>query len=249
MRFEGQVAVITGGSRGIGFAIAQRIVEENGRVCITGRKPEALAEAVDLLGGPAVAMGVAGSADDDDHQDDVIRRVLEVFGSLNVLVNNAGINPAYGSIFNVPRAAMDDIVNVNVIAMLSWTKKACAAYLAEAGGAVVNISSIAGLRPAAGIGFYGASKAAGLLMTQQLAIELAPKVRVNSVAPAVVETRFAAPLFKGRSEEVAATYPMKRLGQPNEVAGAVAYLASSDAAWVTGQTITVDGGLLLTGGA
>src|SRR5690606_25732747 len=116
------------------------------------------------------------------------------------------------------------------------------------GGAVVNVASVAGLRPATGIGMYGASKAALIHLTQQLAVELAPAVRVNAVAPAVVKTRFATALYEGREAEVAAAYPLKRLGVPGDVAGAVAYLASDEAAWVTGQTIVVDGGMTCTGG-
>src|SRR5690606_30675422 len=126
--------------------------------------------------------------------------------------------------------------------------KAVAAGLSAPGGAVVNIASVAGLRPAAGIGFYGTSKAALIHLTQQLAVELAPDVRVNAVAPAVVRTRFAGALFDGREAEVAATYPRGRLGEPDDIGAAVAFLASGDAAWVTGQTLVVDGGLTLSGG-
>ncbi len=113
---------------------------------------------------------------------------------------------------------------------------------------MVNVSSIAGIRPAPGIGFYGASKAMLAQITQQLALELAPKIRVNAVAPAVVKTRFASALYEGKEEEVIATYPLARLGVPEDVAGAVAYLLSSDAAWVTGQLLVLDGGLTLRGG-
>jgi 3-oxoacyl-[acyl-carrier protein] reductase len=107
---------------------------------------------------------------------------------------------------------------------------------------------VAGLRPAQGIGAYGASKAALLHATQQLAVELAPDVRINAVAPAVVRTRFGGPLFEGKEADVASRYPLARLGEPADVAAAVAYLASDDAAWITGLVLTVDGGLTLTGG-
>jgi NAD(P)-dependent dehydrogenase (short-subunit alcohol dehydrogenase family) len=112
----------------------------------------------------------------------------------------------------------------------------------------VNISLVSGVKPAPGIAMYGASKAMLISLTESLAVELGPGVRVNAVAPAIVKTAFATPLFEGREEEVASLYPLKRLGVVEDVAGAVAYLLSSDAAWVTGQTITLDGGVTLAGG-
>ncbi|QDO88559.1 SDR family oxidoreductase [Ornithinimicrobium ciconiae] len=247
-RFAGRVALVTGASRGIGLAVAHRIVREGGQVCVTGRKQEGLMEAVAELGGADVALGVAGSADDPKHQDATVAAVLERFGALDVLVNNTGINPAYGPLSEADFGALRKILEVNVLGALAWTRKATAAALGERGGAVVNLASVAGLRHAAGIGFYGTSKAALMHLTQQLAVELAPQVRVNAVAPAIVKTRFAAALFEGREQEAAAAYPLGRLGAPDDIAAAVAFLASEDAAWITGQTLVVDGGLTLTGG-
>lgn len=247
-RFEGRVALITGASRGIGLAIAQRIVAEGGRVCITGRNADTLAEAVDRLGGTGRALSIAGAADDAEHQDKAIRAVTGEFGGLDVLVNNTGINPAHGPLFEMTPSAMRRVLEVNVLAALSWVRKAYEVSFAERGGAVVNVASLAGLRPARGIGFYGASKAALIHLTQQLATELAPTVRVNAVAPAVVKTRFAGPLFEGKEDSVAAEYPLARLGEPRDIAAAVAFLGSEDASWVTGHVLTVDGGLALGGG-
>lgn len=247
-RFSGQVAIVTGASRGIGLGIAQRLVDEGAQVCITARKEAALAEAADVLG-DGRAIYVAGSADDPAHQDEAIAATIERFGRLDLLVNNTGINPVYGRAIEVDLAAVEKIFKVNVVSALSWAQKAYAASLAEHGGAIVNVASIAGLKPAPNIGMYGASKSALIHLTEELAVELGPSVRVNAVAPAVVKTKFANALYEGREAEVAAEYPLKRLGEPEDIAAVVAFLLSQDAAWVTGQTIVVDGGLTLTGGS
>ncbi len=247
-RFDGRVAVVTGASRGIGLAVAERFVAEGGRVCVTARGQEALDAAVTRLGGPGVAIGVAGKADDPEHRAAAVAATREAFGGIDVLVNNTGINPVAGPLGSVEPAAAAKIFGVNVVAAVGWVEAARTAGLgSRPGAAVVNIASIAGLRPSYPIGMYGASKAALIHATMQLAVELAPAVRVNAVAPAVVKTQFATLLYEGREEEVAAGYPLRRLGVPQDISGVVAFLASDDAAWVTGQTLVVDGGLTIAG--
>lgn len=248
-RLAGRTAIVTGASRGIGLGIAQRLVDEGANVVITARRAAALEEAAVALGGPDQAVWVAGSADDPDHQDEVIATAADAFGErATLLVNNTGINPVYGPLMGLDLAAARKIVEVNCLAALSWVQKLHADGLADRGGAIVNVASVAGLRSAPGIAFYGASKAMLIHLTQELAVELGPSVRVNAVAPAVVKTRFATALYEGREEQVAAAYPLARLGAPEDIAGAVAFLLSEDAAWMTGQVTVVDGGLLLKGG-
>lgn len=247
-RFEGKTAIVTGASRGIGLAIAQRLVADGARVVVTGRKEPALAEAVAELGGPEVALGVAGHADDTEHQAEVVAKAVATFGSADLLVNNTGINPVYGPLVDIDLDAARKIVDVNCIAAVSWVQQVHRAWMAEHGGAVVNVASVAGRRPAPGIAFYGASKAMLIHLTEELAVELGPDIRVNAVAPAVVKTRFATALYEGREDEVAAAYPLKRLGVPDDIGSVVAFLLSADAAWMTGQTLVVDGGVLLGGG-
>lgn len=245
-RFDGRTALVTGASRGIGLGVAQRLVADGARVCITARKPEALAEAVTALGGPEHAIGVPGHSDDPEHRADAVARTVETFGSLDFLVNNAGINPVYGRMVELDLDAARKVLEVNVLGTLGWIQQACGAGLGD-GGAIVNVSSVAGLRPAPKLGLYGASKAMLIHLTEQLAVELGPRVRVNAIAPAIVKTRFAAALYEGREEKVASAYPLKRLGMPEDVSGVVAFLLSDDAAWLTGRTVVIDGGVTLMG--
>jgi NAD(P)-dependent dehydrogenase (short-subunit alcohol dehydrogenase family) len=247
-RLAGRTAIVTGASRGIGLGIAQRLVAEGARVCVTARKQEALDEAVETLGGPEHAIAVAGRGDDVEHQVQAVKSTVEAFGSVDLLVNNAGINPVYGPMVELDLDAARKIFEVNCLAALSWVQQVHRGWMSEHGGAIVNVSSVAGLKPAPGIGFYGASKAMLSHITSELAVELGPDIRVNAVAPAVVKTRFATALYEGREEEVAAAYPLKRLGVPEDIGSVVAFLLSEDAGWLTGQTLVVDGGVTLTGG-
>lgn len=246
---DGAVAIVTGASRGIGLGIAGRLVAEGAKVVITARKPEALAEAVESLGGPDHALGITGNAAEETHQDEVIAAARETFGGLHYLVNNTGINPVYGPMLDSDVTVARKVLDVNVVAAFSWIKKAVAAGLGDDAhpGAVVNLASVAGQGASGVIGWYGVSKAALIHLTTELGYQLGPDVRVNAVAPAVVKTRFAEALYEGREEKVILAYPMKRLGTPEDVAGAVSFLLSSDSSWVTGQTLTIDGGVTLGG--
>ena len=247
---ENKVAIVTGASRGIGLAIAHRLVADGARVVITARQPEALAEAVEALGGPAHALGVAGHADDVSHQYKVVAATIATFGRLDYLVNNAGINPSFGPMLETDLDAARKVLEVNVLGAFSWTQKAVGTGLGtpEApGGAIVNVASIAGLGATGLLGWYAVSKAAMIHLTTELGYQLGPDVRVNAVAPGVVKTDFAQALYEGREAKVTNKYPLKRLGVPEDIAGAVSFLLSSDASWMTGQTVVVDGGASLAG--
>jgi NAD(P)-dependent dehydrogenase (short-subunit alcohol dehydrogenase family) len=247
---EKKVAIVTGASRGIGLGIARRLVDDGARVVITARRPEALAEAVEALGGPAHALAIAGHADDAAHQDEVVAAARETFGRLDYLVNNAGINPSFGPMLETEIDSARKILEVNVLSAFSWTKKAVGAGLGTPqapGGAIVNVASIAGLGATGLLGWYAVSKAALIHLTTELGYQLGPDVRVNAVAPGIVKTDFAQALYEGREDKVSRRYPLKRLGVPRDISGAVSFLLSGDSSWMTGQTVVLDGGATLAG--
>ena len=246
-RFAGRTAIVTGASRGIGLGIAARLLAEGASVVITARGQEGLDAAVAELDAPGRVLGVAGKADDEEHQSAVVARAEEAFGPVDMLGNNTGINPVCGRTVDIDLAAARKITEVNALGTLAWTQKVYHSGLGERGGAVVNIASIAGLAPSPGIGWYGATKALITRLTQELAVEVGPAVRVNAVAPGVVKTRFAEALYTGREESMSAALPAGRLGVPEDIAGPVAFLLSDDADWITGQTLVVDGGAHIVG--
>jgi NAD(P)-dependent dehydrogenase (short-subunit alcohol dehydrogenase family) len=248
-RFAGKAALVTGGSRGIGYGIAERILAEGGSVVITGRKQEGLDEAAASLDAGDRLKTVAGNAADAGHRAEAIDMCIGSFGSLDHVVGNVGINPFYGSTLDIPLDTARKIMDTNVISTLGLAQQAWHRWwkdnaTTEAGGSMVIIASVAGLRSAGPIGIYGTSKAALLQLTQQLSIDLAPTVRVNAISPAVIKTRFAAALYEADEEGVADGYPMKRLGTPEDIGAAAAYFLSADSGWTTGQNLVIDGGAL-----
>ncbi|HEY3261688.1 MAG TPA: SDR family oxidoreductase [Pseudonocardiaceae bacterium] len=250
--FVGRAALVTGASRGIGHAIAAELLHRGAAVAITARKSEELDAAAGELatlvdGGADRVLAVPGNASRAPDRAEAVGRTVDRFGRLDVLVNNAGINPVYGDLMTADLEAVRKIFDTNVVAALGFVQQAWHAWMSANGGVVVNIASVAGLRSTGAIGVYGASKAALIRLTEELAWQLGPKVRVNAVAPAVIKTQFATAIWSGREEELTAQYPMKRLGEPRDVAALVAFLASDAATWITGETVRVDGGLLATG--
>jgi NAD(P)-dependent dehydrogenase (short-subunit alcohol dehydrogenase family) len=243
------VALVTGASRGIGLAVAHRMARDGAKVCITARGAEGLQAAVSEFA-PDDIVAVSGKADDPAHREEVLDVIGRTWGRLDILVNNAGINPFYGSMLDLPLETARKILEVNVVSSIAWVQAVVgrsALGFSEA-GAVVNIGSVTARTPSPGIGMYGVSKAAVAQLTRTLAVELGPAVRVNAVEPAVVKTSFSRALYEHDEAGTAAQYPLLRLGTPDDVAAAVAFLASDDAAWITGEVLTVDGGLMVAGG-
>lgn len=244
---SGKAALVTGASRGIGYGIAQALVARGDRVCITGRNEDTLKEAVESLGSDRV-IGVAGKAHDVAHQAVAVERAMEAFGRVDFLINNAGTNPVFGPIAELDLDVARKVFETNVVSALGFAQLTWKAWQKDNGGAIVNIASVAGVSASPFIGAYGMSKAAMVNLSLQLAHEFAPKVRVNSIAPAVVKTKFAQALYEGREEEAAASYPLGRLGVPEDIGGAAAFLTSDQSDWITGQTLVVDGGIFLNAG-
>lgn len=247
----GRVALVTGASRGIGYAIAAELLSRGASVTITARKPDELAAAADALasaaGGRGRVLAVAGNAGSAQARAEAVTRTVETFGGLGILVNNTGVNPTYGPLVDADLDAVRKVFDINVVAALGYVQLAYRAWMAEHGGVVVNLASVAGLRSTGVIAAYGASKAALIRLTEELAWQLGPSIRVNAVAPAVVKTKFATALYADDEEKVSAAYPLKRLGRPEDVAALVGFLVSDSAAWITGETVRVDGGILATG--
>lgn len=246
----GRTALVTGGSRGIGLAIAAELLSRGANVTISARKQEPLDDAAAQLAaqtGSAQVLAVAGNTGDDEARAAIVSATIAQFGSLDILINNTGVNPVYGPLMNADLGGVKKIFDTNVVAALGFAQQAYHGWMGEHGGAIVNIASVAGLRSTGVIAAYGASKAALIRLTEELAWELAPNIRVNAIAPGIVKTAFASALVDGQESAAIAKYPMGRLGAPEDVARMVGFLVSDAAAWITGETIRVDGGLLATG--
>ncbi|MEU7583262.1 SDR family oxidoreductase [Streptomyces sp. NPDC041068] len=237
------VALVTGGSRGIGFAVAGALAQAHHRLVVTARDADGVRAAVDALRATgAKAVGLTGDVADPAHLETCVDLAMREFGRLDVLVNNAATNAPYGSLMDADPAAWRTAFAVNVDAALRLTQLAWRAWMSEHGGAVVNVGTEGAEHVGPNVGAYGTSKAALLHLTRQLAGELAPSVRVNSVSPGLVRTEMARFVWARAEQELAAGLPLGRIGEPEDVARAVLWLVSDAAAWVTGTDLVVDGG-------
>ncbi len=241
---HGKTAVVTGASRGIGAAIAASYAAAGANVMLSSRKADALDEVAATIPGGNVAT-FAANAGEPEQAEACIQATVDRFGVVDILVNNAATNPYMGPSIDIDLGRYDKTLQVNLRGPLVWTQAAWQASMRARGGVVINVASIGGIRGEPGIGIYNTSKAALIHLTETLAAELAPGVRVNALAPGLVKTYFARALWEPAEDAVAARIPLRRLGEPEDIAHAALFLASDLASWITGHTLVVDGGALV----
>ena len=245
---SGKVAVITGSSRGIGRAIAERMAEQGARVVISSRKAtpcEEVAAAINAAHGEGRAIAVPASIASKDDLKRLVEAAIAAFGKIDILVCNAASNPYYGPMSGISDEQFRKILDNNVIAS-HWLIQMVAPQMAERkDGAIIIVSSIGGLRGTPVLGAYGISKAADFQLARNLAVEYGPSnIRVNCIAPGLIKTDFARALWDNPEtlERSTANTPLRRIGEPDEIAGTAVYLASRAGSFITGQAIVVDGG-------
>ena len=244
LSLNGKAALITGGSKGIGKSIAKTFAEAGAKVMITSRKANVCEEAAEEIGNGCV--WEAGNVGDAEHMEAAIDRCISDLGGVDVLVNNAATNPYAGPMIDADLPRWKKTIDVNMTAPFAWTQVAWQKYQQENGGVVLNISSVGGLQTNPMLGVYDVTKAGLIHMTKQFAAELAPGVRVNAICPGLIKTDFARMLWEGDAGDmVAQQYPLKRLGEVEDIAGAALYLAADTGSWITGQAIVLDGGGLI----
>jgi NAD(P)-dependent dehydrogenase (short-subunit alcohol dehydrogenase family) len=238
--------LVTGASRGIGSAVAEALAEQGAQVVLSSRKQADLDKEAATINQryPEQATAIAAHAGKPDELEKLVSEVMKRFSRIDILINNAATNPYFGPIIGAELSAWDKTFEVNLRGMFVLTKLVYEASMESRGGAVVNVASVGGLRPGVGLGVYNVTKAGVIMLTRQLAKELGGKVRVNAVAPGVIKTRFAEALWGNEAimDRVLATNPMGRIGTPDEVAGAVVFLASDAASYINGEVVVIDGG-------
>jgi NAD(P)-dependent dehydrogenase (short-subunit alcohol dehydrogenase family) len=247
----GKVVVVTGASRGIGEAVAEAFAAAGARLVLASRKIEGVepvAERIRARGGEA--LGLACHTGRAAEVEALAARARETFGGVDVLVNNAATSPHFGPLLTAEESHWDKTFEVNVKGYFHCIR-ACVPLMRErGGGAIVNVASVAAMAPHTGLGVYGVSKAAVVMLTRTLALELAAEqIRVNAIAPGLIQTRFSEALWAtpGAQEKALRAIPQRRMGQPEDLTGAVLYLASDAARFTTGAVLVVDGGQMLGG--
>jgi 3-oxoacyl-[acyl-carrier protein] reductase len=243
LRLDGRAVLVTGGTRGIGRAIAEACAAAGADVCVVARKPAELAETEAAIGARGHdVVTVQGSVGDPEIAETAVATMMERFGRCDAVVNNAAINPVFAPLMDADLGAVAKVFDANIVGPLRFVRAAWQAYLREHGGVVLNVVSVGGMRPGPFIGAYNVSKAALTHLTRQLAQELAPAVRVNAIAPGLVKTDMARALWEPNEDAMARAHALGRLGVPDDIASGALFLLSDAASWLTGEVLVVDGG-------
>lgn len=240
---SGKVALVTGASKGIGAGIARLLAESGASVMLSSRKIEALEKTAATIDGDTAVF--AANAGRPEEAQACVAATIERFGRLDFLINNAATNPYYGRAIDIDLPRFDKTLEVNLRGPLIWTQEAWKQAMADHGGAIVNISSVGAMNHSGPLGIYDLTKAGLVHLTKHLASELGPGVRVNAIAPGLVQTDFARALWEPGGADAPRPWPLQRLGQPADIANAALFLCSDLSSWVTGEVIVVDGGSLL----
>ncbi|MBK7124884.1 MAG: glucose 1-dehydrogenase [Dehalococcoidia bacterium] len=243
----GKVAIVTGGSRGIGRSIAVALAEAGADVCVAARKVEALEESVAAIRATGrKGIAVPTNVRDMDALQNLVNETKAQLGRIDILVNNAATNPVFGPIANIDERAWDTTMNTNVKSAFFLSKMVREAIKEHgAGGTIINVSSTGGFRAGGGLGTYSVSKAAIIMLTQVCAKEWGVDgIRVNCIAPGLIKTEFSRALWDNEAalKNSRAQSPLRRIGEPDEMAGACVYFASEASSFTTGQTLILDGG-------
>jgi dehydrogenase/reductase SDR family member 4 len=245
---DGRVAIVTGGSRGIGRAIAEAFSREGARVVICGRKQETLDQVAREIG-PSVKP-IACHVGRADQIEKLVAATVSEFGAIDILVNNAGTNVSFGPCLEIDEGQFDKMIDVNLKSAFRLIKAVAPGMCVRGRGSIINIASIAGLRPQLHSLLYSMTKAALIMMTQSYALELGSKgVRVNAIAPGLIQTVLSEHYWKDEAAraQLIGRQPIQRIGKPEDVAEIALLLASDKGSYITGQTFAVDGGFLLPG--
>jgi NAD(P)-dependent dehydrogenase (short-subunit alcohol dehydrogenase family) len=249
-RLRGKVALVTGGNAGIGEAIAKAFAREGASVVITGRRQGELDRVVnDIVREEGKAFAVVGSVTDESHVRETVRRTVQQFGRLDILVNNAGVGGFGKRLHEIEDVTWAEVLDVNLTGVFRMTRAVLPQMLTQGMGAIVNISSVASLVGLPTLPAYAASKGAIDALTRALAVDYAKEgIRCNVVNPGLIDTPMAAPLMSNPEQltPILSHYPIRRAGKPEEVANMVLYLASDEAAWVTGGAFPIDGGMTVS---
>jgi len=246
---DGKVAIITGSSKGIGLAIARGLAEHGANIVLSSRNQQALDVQVNQLKKDGLnAVAHSCHVGDDNQRKDLIKKTIESFGKIDILVNNAAINPVYDSLENMSSEVYEKMMNVNLKAAFDLSNL-CFPYLkAEKNGSIINISSVEGLKPSLGLGIYSITKAALIMLTQVQAKEWGKHgIRSNAICPGFIKTKFSSALWKNEAllAQVKNQLPAGRVAEPIEMSGLAVYLASSAGSYTTGGIYTADGGHML----